>query len=64
LQTFHPGFYFENCFVLVEGQIDDGIFNVSGIGLPPPESAQNTRFANHDSISCFQETLLDRILVK
>ncbi|CAF3678660.1 unnamed protein product [Rotaria sordida] len=41
--TFHPGFYFENCFVLVEGQIDDGIFNVSGIGLPPPESAQSTR---------------------
>ncbi|CAF4540764.1 unnamed protein product [Rotaria socialis] len=41
--TFHPGFYFENCFVLVEGQLDDGIFNVSGIGLPPPESIQNTR---------------------
>jgi len=41
--TFHPGFYFENCFVLVEGQIDDGIFNVTGIGLPPPESAQSTR---------------------
>ncbi|CAF3382562.1 unnamed protein product [Rotaria sp. Silwood1] len=41
--TFHPGFYFENCFVLVEGQFDDGIFNVSGIGLPPPESAQSTR---------------------
>ncbi|CAF1602501.1 unnamed protein product [Adineta ricciae] len=40
---FHPGFYFENCFVLVEGQIDDGVFNVSGVGLPPPETAQNTR---------------------
>jgi len=40
---FHPGFYFENCFVLVEGQIEDGSFNVTGIGLPPPESAQNTR---------------------
>ena len=50
-QTFHPGFYFENCFVLVEGQMDDGVFNVSGIGLPPPETAQNTRFDSIDDIS-------------
>ncbi|CAF0820362.1 unnamed protein product [Didymodactylos carnosus] len=41
--VFHHGFYFENCFVLAEGYIDDGIFQVSAIGLPPPETQTITR---------------------
>ena len=37
---FHKGLYTENCFVLVEGWYEDGVFHVVAMGHPPIESSE------------------------
>ncbi|KAJ1932869.1 DNA-directed DNA polymerase epsilon, subunit B, partial [Kickxella alabastrina] len=39
------GLFTESCFALVDGFVEDGIFKVEEIGLPPPESREQTRNA-------------------
>ncbi|KAI8319192.1 DNA polymerase epsilon, subunit B [Martensiomyces pterosporus] len=39
------GLFTESCFVLVDGYVDDDVFKVEEIGLPPPESKEKTRAA-------------------
>ncbi|KAJ1725665.1 DNA-directed DNA polymerase epsilon, subunit B [Coemansia erecta] len=39
------GLFTESCFVLVDGYVEDGIFRVEEIGLPPPEAKERTRAA-------------------
>ncbi|XP_064467493.1 DNA polymerase epsilon subunit 2-like [Ornithodoros turicata] len=41
--SFTGGLFTENCFVLAEGQYDDGVFHVQTIGLPPAESGMSTQ---------------------
>jgi DNA polymerase epsilon subunit 2 len=39
----YPGLYTENCVVLAQGMLSfDGVFQVSHLGLPPPESRTNS----------------------
>jgi DNA polymerase epsilon subunit 2 len=40
---FHTGIFVENCFVLAEGIYEDKVFHVDAIGLPPLESASESR---------------------
>lgn len=40
---YHSGLFVETCVVLAEGHYEDLVFHVSGIGLPPVESATDTR---------------------
>lgn len=42
-KKYHNGIYTEGCFVLAEGQFEDGVFSVRALGLPPPESESLTR---------------------
>ncbi|KAJ2157669.1 DNA-directed DNA polymerase epsilon, subunit B [Coemansia sp. RSA 552] len=39
------GLFTESCFVLVDGALEDGVFKVDEIGLPPPERRESTRAA-------------------
>ncbi|KAJ2722017.1 DNA-directed DNA polymerase epsilon, subunit B, partial [Coemansia sp. Benny D115] len=39
------GLFTESCFALVDGYLEDGIFKVEEIGLPPPEKKEVTRAA-------------------
>ncbi|KAJ2785467.1 DNA-directed DNA polymerase epsilon, subunit B [Coemansia javaensis] len=39
------GLFTEGCFVLVDGSVEDGVFRVDEIGLPPPEPRERTRAA-------------------
>ncbi|KAJ1821677.1 DNA-directed DNA polymerase epsilon, subunit B, partial [Coemansia sp. RSA 2599] len=39
------GLFTEGCFVLVDGFMEDGVFKVEEIGLPPPEKREATRAA-------------------
>ncbi|KAJ2772236.1 DNA-directed DNA polymerase epsilon, subunit B [Coemansia nantahalensis] len=39
------GLFTEGCFVLVDGMVEDGVFRVDEIGLPPPERRDRTRAA-------------------
>ncbi|KAJ2805527.1 DNA-directed DNA polymerase epsilon, subunit B [Coemansia guatemalensis] len=39
------GLFTESCFVLVDGYVEDGIFRVEEIGLPPPEPREKTKAA-------------------
>ncbi|KAJ2616783.1 DNA-directed DNA polymerase epsilon, subunit B [Coemansia sp. RSA 1365] len=39
------GLFTESCFVLVDGYVEDGIFKVEEIGLPPPEPREKTKAA-------------------
>ncbi|KAI9502962.1 DNA polymerase alpha/epsilon subunit B-domain-containing protein [Coemansia spiralis] len=39
------GLFTENCFALVDGYLEDSVFKVEEIGLPPPESRDKTRAA-------------------
>ena len=40
---FHTGLYTENCFVLAEGDYDDGVLKITALGFPPAEPASVTR---------------------
>lgn len=40
---FHSGLYTEGAFMLAEGNYNDGILKVSGLGFPPPEPASSSR---------------------
>lgn len=40
---FHSGIFCEGCFVMADGEYNDGIFRVSGLGFPPPELAKSSR---------------------
>lgn len=40
---YHVGMFVENCLVLAEGIYDDKVFHVDAIGLPPLESASESR---------------------
>lgn len=40
---FHSGFFCEGCFVLVEGNFNDGVLKASGMGFPPIEEASSSR---------------------
>ncbi|XP_026478828.1 DNA polymerase epsilon subunit 2-like [Ctenocephalides felis] len=40
---FHNGLFCEGCFILAEGNYEDGILMVHGLGFPPPETAKNSR---------------------
>lgn len=40
---FHTGMYTENCFVLAEGDYEDGMLKVTALGFPPIELASVTR---------------------
>ncbi|KAJ1734688.1 DNA-directed DNA polymerase epsilon, subunit B [Coemansia sp. Benny D160-2] len=39
------GLFTESCFVLVDGYVEDAVFVVEEIGLPPPEARDRTRAA-------------------
>ncbi|KAJ1773191.1 DNA-directed DNA polymerase epsilon, subunit B [Coemansia sp. RSA 1813] len=39
------GLFTESCFVLVDGYVEDAVFMVEEIGLPPPETKGRTRSA-------------------
>ncbi|KAJ2389765.1 DNA-directed DNA polymerase epsilon, subunit B, partial [Coemansia sp. RSA 2559] len=39
------GLFTESCFVLVDGYVEDAVFVVEDIGLPPPETKERTRAA-------------------
>ncbi|KAJ2298218.1 DNA-directed DNA polymerase epsilon, subunit B, partial [Coemansia sp. RSA 2706] len=39
------GLFTESCFVLVDGYVEDAVFRVEEIGLPPPEPRERTRAA-------------------
>ncbi|KAJ1730290.1 DNA-directed DNA polymerase epsilon, subunit B [Coemansia biformis] len=39
------GLFTESSFVLVDGYVEDGVFRVEEIGLPPPETRDKTRAA-------------------
>ncbi|KAJ2842820.1 DNA-directed DNA polymerase epsilon, subunit B, partial [Coemansia erecta] len=39
------GLFTESCFVLVDGYVEDAVFVVEEIGLPPPETKERTRAA-------------------
>ena len=41
--VYHVGMFVENCIVLAEGIYDDKVFHVDAIGLPPLESASESR---------------------
>ena len=41
--AYHSGLFVESCIVLAEGRYEDLVFHVSGIGLPPVETAADTR---------------------
>lgn len=49
---FHTGLYTENCFVLAEGDYDDGILKITALGFPPAEPASITR-AHFGNINFF-----------
>lgn len=57
---YHNGIYTEGCFVLAEGILEDGVFNVKALGFPPAEVESTTRayfgnvnyFGGPGEISC------------
>ncbi|XP_065057553.1 DNA polymerase epsilon subunit 2-like [Rhopilema esculentum] len=49
---FHTGLYTESCFVLAEGDYDDGVLKVTALGFPPPEPSTVTR-AHFGNINFF-----------
>ncbi|EDX09362.1 DNA polymerase epsilon subunit 2 [Drosophila simulans] len=40
---FHAGFFCEGCFVLAEGNYNNGVLKVDGLGFPPAEPATSSR---------------------
>ena len=36
-KKYHSGIYTEGCFVLAEGNLVDGMFDVKALGFPPAE---------------------------
>nr|ABY20543.1 SD18661p [Drosophila melanogaster] len=40
---FHAGFFCEGCFVLAEGNYNNGVLKVDGLGFPPAEPANSSR---------------------
>jgi DNA polymerase epsilon subunit 2 len=44
LQIYHPGLFTENSLILVEGVYYDGILQVHGLAMPPPESSRISRY--------------------
>ncbi|RNA33724.1 DNA polymerase epsilon subunit 2 isoform X1, partial [Brachionus plicatilis] len=57
---YHSGIYTEGCFVLAEGNLVDGIFEVKALGFPPAEFESTSRayfgninyFGGPNEISC------------
>jgi DNA polymerase epsilon subunit 2 len=43
LKKYHSGIYTEGCFVLAEGNLIDGVFEVKALGFPPAEVESITR---------------------
>jgi len=42
---YHNGIYTEGCFVLAEGILCDGVFEVKALGFPPAELESVTRYS-------------------
>ena len=42
-QKYHSGVYTEGSFVLAEGSLVDGVFEVKALGFPPAELESTTR---------------------
>lgn len=57
---YHSGVYTEGCFVLAEGNLVDGLFEVKALGFPPAEIETTTRaffgntnyFGGPDDLTC------------
>lgn len=47
IHRYHTGLHTENCFVLAEGCYEDRVFHVSGVGFPPPEPSDTSRYVKY-----------------
>lgn len=55
---YHTGLFCENCLILAEGTFFDGVLQVQGLAMPPPESSKISRtyFGNTDTFGGLSDT--------